>query len=327
MELRPLGNSGLLVSTVGLGANAFGFRPDVDADRVIGEAVDCGITLFDTANVYGDGESEKALGKALRGKRHKVVIATKWGIPMGLPPGVNIGDTPIRRGARSFILNSLEESLQRLGTDYIDLFQMHFPDPDTPIEETLATLTELVRAGKIRYIGLSNTAAWQLVEANATARHRGFEPFISMQSEYSLLRRDVLEPELATVCSRYGAGVIAFFPLASGMLTGKHSRSGFVAGTRMADNAHFAHRFGSAHHWDMVDRLDTFARERGFSLLDLAMSWPLAKQPVASVIAGATSAEQVRANCLAAARWRMSAEDLAAIDDITGVPTGIILHE
>lgn len=313
MSYRPLGSSGLMVSVVGLGCNAFGTR--VDADRVtaiVDAAVDEGITLFDTADVYGAGASEELLGKALRGRRDRVVVATKFGSDMGGSNGPDWG----ARGSRRYIRRAVEASLRRLGTDWIDLYQMHVPDPGTPIEETLSALDDLVRAGKVRYLGHSNFAAWQVADAAWVARTRGLTPFISAQNHYNLLHRQP-EAELLPACQRFGLGLLPYFPLASGLLTGKYRRGEAApAGTRLANPAQSA-RLANAP-WDTIEALAAFAAERGVTMVDVAIGWLAAQPTVASVIAGATTPEQVRTN-VAAAAWRPTPEDLAALDAITKI--------
>ncbi|NIK59650.1 aldo/keto reductase [Kribbella shirazensis] len=311
MEYRQLGDSGLTVSVVGLGCNNFGRR--LDADRtaaVVNAAVDAGITLFDTADIYrGDhGFSEELLGKALGSRRDEVVIATKFGGDMG---GVNGPDWGVR-GSRRYIRKAVESSLQRLGTDWIDLYQLHFPDPVTPIEETLAALSELVAEGKVRYLGSSQFAAWQVVDADWTARSNGFEHFVSAQNQYSLLERDV-EDELVPACEHLGLGILPFFPLASGLLTGKYKRgTSAPEGTRLATQPE---RLARAD-FDRIEALETFAAERDLTMIDVAIGGLAAQPAVASVIAGATTPEQIAQN-VAAGSWQPTAADLAALDDLT----------
>jgi aryl-alcohol dehydrogenase-like predicted oxidoreductase len=309
MRYVTLGRSGLVVSVVGLGCNNFGGRLDAERTRAVVEAaLDAGITLFDTADVYGNqGGSEEVLGQVLRGRRDEVVLATKFGLDMR---GVNGADHGAR-GSRRYVRRAVEGSLRRLQTGHIDLYQYHEPDGVTPIDETLAALGELVAEGKVRYIGCSNFAAWQVVEADWTARRHGHERFISAQNEYSLLERSV-EPELVPACERYGLGILPFFPLANGLLTGKYRRGEpAAAGTRLAA---WAERLEAAD-FDRIERLEEFAAAAGCSLLDLAIGGLADRPGVTSVIAGATSAEQVRAN-VRAGSWVPSAaerEALAAI--------------
>ncbi len=311
MEYRYLGRSGLQVSIVGIGTNNFGGRMDADATKlVVNEALDLGINLFDEADVYGGrGKSEEFFGAALKGRRHEAVIATKFGNPMG--------DGPMRSGgSRRYIMQAVEDSLRRLQTDYIDLYQMHRPDPRTPIDETLRALDDLVSSGKVRYIGSSNYAGWQLAEAELTSRASHFVSFVSSQVEYSLLNRDV-EKEHIPAVQRYGQSLLPYYPLASGMLTGKY-RPGqeAPAGTRLAAPGMQTDKFFTERNLDIAQKLDEFATAHGHTLLELAFSWLATKPYVASVIAGATKPEQVRANA-AAAEWRLTAEEMKEVDEIT----------
>jgi aryl-alcohol dehydrogenase-like predicted oxidoreductase len=309
MRYRALGHSGLMVSVVGLGCNNFGARVGLERAReVVDAAFDAGVTLFDTADVYGrpHGTSEEILGETLRGRRHEALIATKFGNPMG---GANGRDWDAR-GSRRYVRIAVEESLRRLGTDWIDLYQLHRPDRNTPIEETLSALDDLVREGKVRYLGCSNFAAWQVADADWTARHHGQSRFVSVQNEYNLLHREV-EPEVLPACERFGLGLLPFFPLASGLLTGKYRRDEQPpAGWRLGA-ANWAAYLRDAP-WDLIERLTAFAAEAGHSLLDLAFAGLTAHAPVASVIAGATSAEQVRAN-VAAGGWELTADQRTAL--------------
>lgn len=310
MEYRRLGRSGLEVSVVGLGCNNFGRRigPE-EARAVVEKALDLGVNFFDTANVYGGGgRSEEILGEILQGRRHQVVIATKFGNPMG--------EGPMQRGgSRRHIMEQVEASLRRLRTDYIDLYQMHVPDPDTPIEETLRALDDLVRAGKVRYIGNSNFAGWQVVQAHLIAEHRGLTPFISAQNEYSLLNRRI-ERELVPACQACGLGILPYFPLASGLLTGKYRRGEPPPpGTRLAAWPG-AERLLTERNFTLVEKLAAFAEARGHSILDLAIGWLASKPYIASVIAGATRPEQVEQN-VRAAEWRLTAEEMAEVDALT----------
>jgi aryl-alcohol dehydrogenase-like predicted oxidoreductase len=310
MTHRQLGRSGLAVSVVGLGCNNFGGRIDEARTRdVVEAAVDAGITLFDTADVYGGepGQSETLLGRALGPRRAEVVVATKFGSDMR---GANGPDWGVR-GSRRYIRLAVEASLRRLGTDWIDLYQMHRPDPATPIDETLGALDELVVEGKVRYVGSSNFAGWQVVDADWTARSGGLTPFISAQNEYSLLDRGI-EAEVLPACERVGVGILPYFPLASGLLSGKYRRGADApAGTRLAGRPE---RLAAAD-FDRIEAIGAYAQERGVGILDVAIGGLAAQPAVASVIAGATSAEQVRAN-VAAGQWRPSAEDLAALDAV-----------
>jgi len=309
MTYRQLGDSGLTVSTVGLGCNNFGRRLDQEGtNAVVRQALDSGITLFDTADIYGQGASEEMLGLALGSERENVVVATKFGMDM---QGANGPDWGVR-GSRRYIRKAVEASLRRLGTDWIDLYQLHRPDPQTPIEETLAALDELVREGKVRYVGSSNFTGWQVVDADWTARAAGTSRFISAQNEYSLLERDV-EDELVPACEHVGVGLLPFFPLASGLLTGKYRRGEAApAGTRLAG---MADRLAAAD-WDTIERLEAYAAQRDLRPIDVAIGGLAAQPAVASVIAGATRAEQVVEN-VQAGLWEPSADDLAELDDIT----------
>jgi aryl-alcohol dehydrogenase-like predicted oxidoreductase len=308
MEIRNVGKSGLRVSAVGLGCNNFG-RLDIESSRkVVHRALDLGITLFDTADIYGNkGGSEEQLGEILGARRKDIVLATKFGMAM----------SDIQQGAsRRYILQAVEDSLRRLKTDWIDLYQLHQPDPLTPIEETLRTLDDLIRAGKVRYAGCSNLKAWQVADAHWTAKTQGFNRFISAQDEYSMLVRDA-ERELIPALEAKGMGLLPYFPLASGMLTGKYRHGGELpAGTRMALMKRFTDRYMTEENWAIVDRLQAFCDARGHTLLELAFSWLLSRPSLASVIAGATKPEQIEMNAKAA-DWQLSAQDLAEIDKIT----------
>ena len=311
MEHRPLGNSGLLVSVVGLGCNNFGGRIDLTASRaVIDAALDAGITLFDTADIYGvQGGSEKVLGEILGSRRDQVVLATKFGHQ---DHDMGYGPVAGAKGGRAYIRRAVEESLRRLRTDHIDLYQLHTPDPVTPIAETLAALHELVLEGKVRYIGHSNLTGWQLAEAEHVARDRGLTPFISAQNQWSLLDREI-EREVVPAAEHYGIGVLPYFPLAQGLLTGKVRRGDPIPdGTRLAGRAHLV----TERRLDQVEQLRTLADKLGRSLLELAVAGLAARPVVGSVIAGASRPEQVRANA-AAGSWRPTADELALIDEIT----------
>ncbi len=311
MEYRHLGRSGLQVSVVGLGCNNFGMRCDFDQSKaVVNQALEAGITLFDTADVYGgQGRSEEFLGKLLKGHRQDVVIATKFGMKMGEGPHKS-------GGSRKYIMSAVEDSLRRLDTDYIDLYQMHRPDPETPIEETLRALDDLVRSGKVRYIGNSNYAGWQAAEAHYVARQANLTPFISAQNEYNLLDRRI-EAELVPACNAYGLQVLPFFPLASGFLTGKYRQGqDLPAGTRLANAGPMAARVLTDKNYEMLGKLEAFADARGKTMLDLAIGWLASLSHVGSVIAGATKPEQIDQN-VAAGAWRLTAEELAEVDAIS----------
>jgi aryl-alcohol dehydrogenase-like predicted oxidoreductase len=309
MRYRTLGDSGLLVSVVGLGCNNFGGRIDLQRTRaVVDAAIDAGITLFDTAEMYGkDGGSELALGEVLAGRRDKVVLATKFGhqkVDMGYGPAAGA------KGGRGYIRLAVEKSLRRLRTDYIDLYQLHTPDPLTPIEETIAALDELVAEGKVRYIGHSNLSGWQLADAAHKSAAR--TPFISAQNHWSLVDRGV-EAEVVPAAVHFGLGVLPYFPLANGMLTGKVRRgSELPAGSRIATRSHLV----TDEKLDTVEALIGWGTERGISLLEIAIGGLAAQPGCASVIAGATSAEQIIANA-AAGEWEPTQEELAELDKIS----------
>jgi len=309
MEQRHLGRSGPKVSEIGLGCNNFGILDIESSRKVVHRALDLGVTLFDTADVYGNrGGSETQLGEILGPRRKDIVLATKFGMAMD--------DRGSGGASRRYIMSACEASLKRLKTDWIDLYQVHRFDNETPIEETLSALDDLVRQGKVRHIGCSNFAAAQVVDAQRTAKDRGFSAFVSAQDEYSLLARDI-ERELVPTLEAQGLGLLPYFPLASGLLTGKYSRGKDVPqGTRMALMKRLSDRFMTEKNWEIVDRLGAFCERRGHSMLELAFSWLLAKPVVASVIAGATKPEQIEAN-VKARGWKLSADDLAEIDRIT----------
>jgi aryl-alcohol dehydrogenase-like predicted oxidoreductase len=311
MQKRRLGNSTLEVSVVGLGGNNFGGRIDFAAsERVVHKAIALGVTLIDTADSYGNrGGSEEALGRILGNKRREIVLATKFGLPMD--------DAGRLRGAsRRYIMQAVEASLKRLRTDWIDLYQLHRPDPQTPIEETLRALDELVRQGKVRFIGCSNLSAQQVSAALETARQQELAAFVSCQDEYSLLAR-AIERELIPLAQARRLSILPYFPLASGLLTGKYRRGApLPEGSRLAKNPRHAQEFISERNWRVVGELEAFAARRGRSMLELAFGWLLRDPVVASVIAGATTPEQVEQN-IAAAGWTLSAEDLAEVDRIT----------
>jgi aryl-alcohol dehydrogenase-like predicted oxidoreductase len=316
MRYRSLGHSGLLVSVVGLGCNNFGGRLDVQQTRmVVDAALDEGITLLDTADVYGaDGGSELALGEVLAGRRDKVVLATKFGNQRG---DMGYGPAAGAKGGRRYIKIAVEESLRRLRTDYIDLYQLHTPDPVTPIEETIAALDELVSEGKVRYIGHSNLSGWQLADAAHQAARSGRTPFISAQNHWSLLERDV-EAEVVPAARHFGLGVLPYFPLANGLLTGKVRRGqGILAGTRLAE----ARRAGyvTDRKLEVVEALTAWGAERDVSLLEIAIGALAAQPGCSSVIAGATSPEQVKANA-AAGEWVPGPQELAEINAIAPAP-------
>ena len=312
MELRNLGNSGLQVSAVGLGCNNFGMRIDqAQTQAVVDKAIDLGINFFDTADVYGGrGKSEEFLAAAIGARRRDVIIATKFRSPMG--------EGPLWSGAsRRYIFDAVDDSLRRLNTAYIDLYQIHAPDRATPIEETMRALDDIVRAGKVRYIGCSNFDGWQTVEAQWVARTEHRTPFISAQNQYNLLDRRI-ERELIPACQKYGLGVLPFFPLASGFLTGKYRpNQPPPEGTRLAlMGGERAKQALSDENFAVLEKLEDFASQRGKTVLDLAIGW-LASQPIiSSVIAGATKPEQLEAN-VRAADWRLTPEEMSELARLT----------
>jgi aryl-alcohol dehydrogenase-like predicted oxidoreductase len=309
VDYRRLGRSGLEVSVVGIGCNNFGRRLDLDGTAaVLNQAIDEGINLLDTADIYGgEGASEELMGKALEGKRHQVVLATKFAGPMG--------EGPMSKGtSRNHIIDAVDASLCRLRTDYIDLYQVHFPDKETPMEETMRALDDLVRAGKVRYLGNSNYAGWQIAHAQWIAEHYRMTPFISAQNEWSLLKRAV-ETEVVPAAQEFGLGVLPYFPLASGLLTGKYKRGAAAPeGTRLAAGP-MAERALTDANFDIVEQLETYVQERGHTLLELAFSWLASHPAVGSVIAGATKPEQVTSNA-AAASWVLTDEERTEVDQI-----------
>jgi aryl-alcohol dehydrogenase-like predicted oxidoreductase len=305
MRSRRLGKEGPEVSVVGLGCNNFGMRVDLEGTRaVLDAALDAGVMLLDTADVYGNkGGSESLLGEVLEGRRDRVVLATKFGQDMG--------DGTEARGSRAYIHKAIDASLQRLRTDVVDLYQYHTPDNVTPFEETFGALDELVRAGKVRYVGHSNLDAAQVEEVDAICREHGYARPVSAQNRYSLLHRDA-EEELLPTCERLGIGVLPYFPLASGLLTGKYRRGEQPPeGTRLAGRKEVF----TDETFDQLEALEEFVKERGLTLLQVAIGGLLAQPAIASVIAGATKPEQVRAN-VEAAEWEATPEDLAALNSL-----------
>ncbi len=313
MKYRHLGNSGLEVSEIGLGTNNFGGRMDADqAAGVLNAAIDLGINLIDTADIYSHGQSEDYIGRALgdkSGKRESVIIATKF--------GMDWEDGPHGQGgSRKHIMDSVEGSLQRLQIDYIDLYQFHRPDPNTPIEETLNALDDLVRDGKVRYIGNSNFAAWQIADASWTAAREHLTQFVSAQPEYSMLVREI-ETEIIPACDRFGLGILPYFPLAMGVLTGKYKRGADVlAGTRLSTMpaARQESRLNDGN-FSVIEKLEPWAKDHGHTLLDLAFAWQLATPTISSVIAGASNADQLAQNA-AASDWVLSADEKAEVDGL-----------
>jgi aryl-alcohol dehydrogenase-like predicted oxidoreductase len=313
MRYRRLGASGLSVSVVGLGTNNFGTRIDLAASiAVVHAAIDCGVTLFDTADAYGP--SEEFLGRALAGRRDDAIVATKVGAPTR-PRGIDNGEDWGARGGRRYLLRAVESSLRRLDTEWIDLLQLHEPDPLTPLEETCSGLDQLVQSGKVRYLGHSKFAAWQAVDAHWTARAGGFTPFISAQNEYNLLNTGA-EVELIPALDRLGVGLLPYLPLAGGLLTGKYRRDAPVP-----QDSRIAARSAQATLTDAMfarlARLEDYAQQRGRTLLEVAIGGLAARPTVASVISGATSAEQVVAN-VDAGCWQPSEADAAELAELTG---------
>jgi aryl-alcohol dehydrogenase-like predicted oxidoreductase len=311
MKLRNVGRSGLRVSVVGLGCNNFGGRIDLEAARaVVHRALDLGVTLFDTSDTYGNrGGSETCLGEILGARRKDIVLATKFGLAMD-------DEGRLKGASRGYIMSAVEASLRRLKTEWIDLYQLHRPDPLTPIEETLAALDDLVRQGKVRYIGCSNLPAWQVAVAQGAAREHGVAGFICCQDQYSLLVRDI-EAELIPAVQHLGLGLLPYFPLAGGMLTGKYKRNAPPPpGTRFAHPTQaYSQRYLTDANWDKVEKLSRYVEARGRTLLELAIAWLAARPPVSSVIAGATRPEQVEAN-VKAGTWELAADEIAEIDRI-----------
>lgn len=319
MNYRPLGRSGLVVSAIGLGCNNFGraqsaTETQAGTDAVIHQAIDSGITFFDGADIYGAerGLSETLMGNtlassALKGRRDEIVLATKFGMNMEGANGPDWG----ARASRRYIRRAVEASLNRLQTDWIDLYQLHEPDGVTPIEETLSTLDDLITEGKIRYIGNSNLAGWQIAEAEFTAELNRHPKFISAQNEYNLLSRGV-EAEVLPAVNAYGLGFLPFYPLHDGILTGKYTRAGGPADARVTvQKPHLMDRID----WAVIEAYQAFCDERQVSMLEATFVWLLAQPGVASVIAGATKPEQVVQNA-AAGTWAPTPEDIASIDAI-----------
>ncbi len=312
MRFRPVGDSGLMVSVVGIGTNAFGARIDAEQTQaVVDAAIDQGITLFDTADSYGDGASEEFLGRALGKRRDDVVIASKFGRGKS---------QPLHKGApgsRRYVMRAVEASLKRLGTDYIDLYLLHRPDPVSPIEETLEAMSDLVTQGKVRYIGSSNFTSWQVTQAEWAARAIGSQRFIAAQNEYSLYNR-LAEQELVPACEAAGVGILPYFPLAYGLLTGKYSRGQAAPdGSRLSGSSQASRLEGAK--WERIDALQAYADERGLSLLQVAMGGLAAQPAVSSVISGVSRPEQIAAN-IEAGLWEPSAEDLLALDALREEP-------
>jgi len=311
MEYRKLGNSGLKVSEIGLGGDTFGKWVDEQTSiAIINHALDLGTNFIDTADVYGGrGQSEEFVGKAVKDKRSQVLIATKFGMTMG--EGPNEGG-----GSRHHIMSAVDASLKRLNTDYIDLYQIHWPDLTTPIEETLRALDDLVHAGKVRYIGCSNFAAWQLCEALWISKVNNLRSFVTVQPRYNFIDRHI-EQDLVPCCQAYGIGVIPWYPLAAGFLTGKYRRGEAPsAGTRFGSDPRTYTQILSDANFDKLAKLQTFASQRGHSVAELAIAWLLSHPWVSTVIAGATKIEQLSAN-VAAAEWKLTANEVAKLEKIS----------
>ena len=311
MEYRNLGSSGLRVSLVGLGCNNFGMRLDLEQTRaVVDRAFDLGITLFDTADMYGGrGGSETQLGKILGHRRKDIVLASKFGMAMS-DDGTKIG------ASRRYIMSAVEDSLRRLKTDWIDLYQLHQPDPLTPLDETMQALDDLVTQGKIRYIGCSNLPSWQVVESQWISKSMGLNRFVSCQDEYNILNRNV-EAELIPAMQKYGCGLLPYFPLASGLLTGKYKRTEMPEGARLTDMPTFANRiYLTDENFDIVDNLNKFAHKTGHSILELAFGWMASRPTTASIIAGATKPEQIDANVVAV-NWVLSQSEIDEVNKIS----------
>ncbi len=306
MDYGRLGSSGLLVSKIGLGTNNFGGRIDLDQTRtVLDRALEQGITLLDTADMYGMGKSEEFIGECLGNRRHDVVIATKFAVAMG--------ESPYQRGtSRRYIIEAAEASLRRLKTDYIDLYQFHRPDPETPIVESLQALDDLVKQGKVRYLGECNFAGWQIVDAQWTARTEHLPRLISAQHEYSLTNRDI-QTEVLPAARAMGTGILPYYPLGGGFLTGKYRKGVMPEGARLTKaNARTASRFVNERNFDLLEKFEAFASQRGHSITELAFAWLLSQPEIGSVIAGATRPEQVDEN-VAAGEWRLSPEEMETI--------------
>ncbi|MEZ4662743.1 MAG: aldo/keto reductase [Caldilineaceae bacterium] len=308
MQYRLLGNSGLRVSAIGLGTNQFGGKVDqLDTAQIVSGAIDLGINFIDTADIYQQGRSEEALGIALKGKWDKVIMATKVVSPTG--------DGPNDKGAsRYHIMQNVEASLRRLQTDHIDLYQMHRWDNDTPLEETLRALDDLISSGKVRYIGASNYAAWQLARANLLAELRGWTPFISIQNHYHMFERDQ-EREIIPFCNAHNVGILPFFPLAGGFLTGKYKRGEAAPAGSRGENSPYVQKYMTDANYGKVENLTAWAEERGHTMGELAHAWLLAQPSVSSVISGATKLSHVQANAQAA-DWALSTEEFAEVNSV-----------
>ena len=307
MNTRRVGRTGLKVSEICLGTMTFGHQCDERTSfAILDKATEHGVTFLDTADVYGgQGKSEEMMGAALKGKRHQVVLATKFAMPMGKGPDM-------KGGSRRYVVSAVEASLKRLQTDYLDLYQMHAPDPDTPIEETLGALDDLVTQGKVRYLGNSNFTGWMIADADWTSKNEHMNRFVSAQNNYSLLERRV-EHEVNPACARFGLGMLPYFPLASGLLTGKYKRDEAPPeGTRLAAWGPRGAQALNDKNFDRLEKLSSWAEERGHDMLELAFAWLLGHPVVSSVIAGATKPEQVEANAATAA-WKLTPQEVAEV--------------
>ncbi|MFN8444670.1 MAG: aldo/keto reductase [Caldilineaceae bacterium] len=308
MQYRQLGSSGLRVSVIGLGTNQFGGKVDqTGVNEIIDGCIDLGINLIDTADVYTGGNSETTLGVALKGKWDKVVMATKVVSPMG-------NGTNDRGASRYHIMNGVEASLRRLQSDHIDLYQLHRWDDTTPIDETLRALDDLVRSGKVRYIGASNYSSWQLARANVIAELRGWTSFVSIQNHYHMFERDQ-EREVIPYCNAHNVGILPFFPLAGGFLTGKYKRGEPAPAGSRGESSAYVQKYMTDANYSKVEKMETWANERGHSMAELAHSWLLGQPQVSSVISGATKLSQVQANAKSA-DWSLTAEELKEINAI-----------
>jgi len=309
MRYRNLGNSGLKVSAIGLGTNQFGGKVDLDGTReIVAAALDAGINLIDTADVYQKGRSEETIGQAIAGRpRDQVLIATKVRHPTGDGPN-DVGMS------RHHILTGIEASLKRLNTDYIDLYQIHRWDPNDPIEETMRALDDLVRSGKVRYLGASNFSAWQLTHANAVAESKGWDRFVSIQPHYHMFERGI-EGELLPACEYFGIGVLPYFPIAGGFLTGKYQRGEAPPPGSRGETSTYVQKYMTDANYDRLEKLSDFAKDRGRSMTDLAHAWLLSRPAVSCVITGATNVAHVEANA-GAGDWELSAEEVMKVEEI-----------
>ncbi len=308
MQYRQLGNSGLRVSVIGLGTNQFGGKVDqAGVNAIIDGCIDLGINLIDTADIYTKGNSETTLGVALKGKWEKVVLATKVFHPAG--EGAND-----RGASRYHIMNGVEASLRRLQTDHIDLYQMHGWEDKTPMEETLRALDDLVRSGKVRYIGASNYAAWQLARANVIAEFRGWSQFVSIQNHYHMFERDQ-EREIIPYCNAHNVGILPYFPLAGGFLSGKYKRGEAAPAGSRGESSPYVQKYMTDANYDKLEKMEAWASERGHNMIELAHAWLLGQKQISSVISGATKLEQVQANAKSA-DWTLSADELKAVNGI-----------